>query len=491
MKDRVPTYPGRVKLTPVEGQENTYDMTRADQPAQAGTPLNKATLLKDETAEKLGLDPADDPTVDDALNGLAVRDVKNNFKVGDTLTTVRTDLGDKWLLCNGENLSAESYPELSQLFKGEYLSNINNVGPEGNSCVDVIHDEGVYAVLKADTATGVVKLLTSSNLESTVWAEKELWNSQSSSHFYYYPYLMKIQKINNYYVVNGSRYDGAKYYGCIAYATSLTGEWTVVDICETSYDNRATGISDFKYLNGYYVAVGGRMSNSTKFQSSVWYSTSLAGGYTQVVLNQSNRATIYSGKIFGPNSVSYINGQYIVCGSIANGDNRNTAKIWYSSTLNGTWSDYSVWTSSSTSGYGGYETCAFNILYYAGYYYVTGVDSSNARGVRSTALNSGWVDYNVVGYNPVIISGYVYSMRPTYIYVSEVTETEILPYDSTKRTRILGSGGVQIKENGQEIIIPDQIYGASNTKAINVSPKSFTLPTISLDSTYTYIKAKE
>lgn len=68
MKDRVPTYPGRVKLTPVEGQENTYDMTRADQPTQAGTPLNKATLLKDETAEKFGFDPADDPTVDDALS---------------------------------------------------------------------------------------------------------------------------------------------------------------------------------------------------------------------------------------------------------------------------------------------------------------------------------------------------------------------------------------------------------------------------------------
>ena len=28
--DRIPTYPGRVKMTPVAGQENTYDMVRAD-----------------------------------------------------------------------------------------------------------------------------------------------------------------------------------------------------------------------------------------------------------------------------------------------------------------------------------------------------------------------------------------------------------------------------------------------------------------------------
>jgi len=42
--DRVPTYPGRVTLTPVAGQANTYDMARADSPTVAGTPLDKATF---------------------------------------------------------------------------------------------------------------------------------------------------------------------------------------------------------------------------------------------------------------------------------------------------------------------------------------------------------------------------------------------------------------------------------------------------------------
>lgn len=44
MKDRVPRYPGRVKMTPVAGQANTYDMVRADEPTQVGTPLNKKLL---------------------------------------------------------------------------------------------------------------------------------------------------------------------------------------------------------------------------------------------------------------------------------------------------------------------------------------------------------------------------------------------------------------------------------------------------------------
>ena len=73
MKDRVPLYPGRVKMVPVAGQENTYDMSRADSPQQEGTPLNKATLLSDETAALIWPDastrPAD-PTVDDALAAL-------------------------------------------------------------------------------------------------------------------------------------------------------------------------------------------------------------------------------------------------------------------------------------------------------------------------------------------------------------------------------------------------------------------------------------
>lgn len=55
MQDRVPLYPGRVTMTPVAGQANTFDMVRADDPTQEGTPLNKATLLKDATAALYGL----------------------------------------------------------------------------------------------------------------------------------------------------------------------------------------------------------------------------------------------------------------------------------------------------------------------------------------------------------------------------------------------------------------------------------------------------
>ena len=70
MQDRVSLYPGRVKLEPVAGQSNLYDLTRADQPTQEGTPLNKASLLKDATAALLGL--GTDAVPDDAFVALVL-----------------------------------------------------------------------------------------------------------------------------------------------------------------------------------------------------------------------------------------------------------------------------------------------------------------------------------------------------------------------------------------------------------------------------------
>ena len=40
--DRAPQYPGRVTITPVSG--NTYTITRADQPTQAGTQIDAGLL---------------------------------------------------------------------------------------------------------------------------------------------------------------------------------------------------------------------------------------------------------------------------------------------------------------------------------------------------------------------------------------------------------------------------------------------------------------
>lgn len=71
MQDRVSQYPGRIKLVPVSGQENVYDMEWADGATVEGTPLNKANLLTDATATAIGLNSSATPnTAINQLNSL-------------------------------------------------------------------------------------------------------------------------------------------------------------------------------------------------------------------------------------------------------------------------------------------------------------------------------------------------------------------------------------------------------------------------------------
>lgn len=98
MQDRVSLHPGRVKLVPVAGQENTYDMVRADSPTQEGTPLNKDSLLKDATAALFGLGA--DAVPDDAFASLT-----NCFAQILVTTTPNTKVT---ALLNGKTVSATS-----------------------------------------------------------------------------------------------------------------------------------------------------------------------------------------------------------------------------------------------------------------------------------------------------------------------------------------------------------------------------------------------
>lgn len=104
MKDRIPLYPGRVTLTPVSGQANTYDLTRADQPTQEGTPLNKASLLKDATAALYGKTAEAVP--DDLLSVLsksALAQLKEKY----TKTTIGTLAAGKTITLNVDGAPIE------------------------------------------------------------------------------------------------------------------------------------------------------------------------------------------------------------------------------------------------------------------------------------------------------------------------------------------------------------------------------------------------
>ena len=68
MTDRIPTLPGEVLITPKDGGAPFRAViTQDDEPEQLGTAWSKANVLTDPTAIALGLDPATDPTPNDAF----------------------------------------------------------------------------------------------------------------------------------------------------------------------------------------------------------------------------------------------------------------------------------------------------------------------------------------------------------------------------------------------------------------------------------------
>ena len=74
MKNRDSAFPGRIKLTPVDAANGIYDLTRADEPRDPGTPLNKKLLDFAVAACGVTAGTATAYTLDDEFGGFELVD---------------------------------------------------------------------------------------------------------------------------------------------------------------------------------------------------------------------------------------------------------------------------------------------------------------------------------------------------------------------------------------------------------------------------------
>lgn len=82
MKNRDSAFPGRIKLTPVDEANGIYDLTRADEPRDPGTPLNKKLLDFAVAACGVTAGTATAYTLDDEFGGFELVDgAKVNFRL--------------------------------------------------------------------------------------------------------------------------------------------------------------------------------------------------------------------------------------------------------------------------------------------------------------------------------------------------------------------------------------------------------------------------
>lgn len=118
MLDRESRYPNRIKLNPVSGQSNVFDVERADEPIVEGTRLDKALL--DHAVAANGVTSGTDTAfiLDDESFSLD-DGAKINFKLhvdsGATPTINVNNTGDKALM-------ASRYKPMPKVFAGIWLT---------------------------------------------------------------------------------------------------------------------------------------------------------------------------------------------------------------------------------------------------------------------------------------------------------------------------------------------------------------------------------
>lgn len=301
---------------------------------------NKANVLPDDVCSALGINPQTSEPKDAFLAAA--------LQVGDTLTTTRTDLGDNWLLCNGDTVETSDYPNLKEVMP---------------TTVD-----GPWTAIE--------------NLKET------------------YPnfptVIMEVRVLNGYIFVVGYRPMGNSQIACVACSTSLSGQWTVVDLYN------ANGISDINgdyrlremvYANGYYMFLGyGRSAAET----SGSYTHQLV--YTNNPLGEWQRRTISTDiPDIGRNSqttsnISYCNGYYVI--SVYSTSNY---ALVYSDSLDGTFTVQIIYRGSTS-----FDTDA-DVMYpvvYLGGYYVVHCTNGMVFYSQDISATYNWASYNMeIGYN--------------------------------------------------------------------------------------------
>lgn len=130
MKDRITERPNRRLITPEDGSTPYYaDITRADDPIEAGTPLNKANLLSSATADIIGLPSSPDPTVNLALNMLGTKISKFSQVIYN---------------CNGVNDNVALQTLVNDYFNIASAPRVLNVVLAGTFGVDNTHTSMVF-----------------------------------------------------------------------------------------------------------------------------------------------------------------------------------------------------------------------------------------------------------------------------------------------------------------------------------------------------------
>ena len=407
---------------------------------------NSGQVLLDSDAQvTTGL--ASGSTLDDALQSV-VKD-GGAFQIGDTLTTARTNLGDKWLLCNGKQITQTDYPVLVGLLGAKPFGWVS----KGTSTTANINN-----IVNKTTATGDLFLAKSDT------------EVQNSYHCYYSTDLLSWQSLKT----SDRKFD----IWCVNGTWIIYSDYAaIVDEHKKAsyYSGENMNFDNFTAINGITERIDGVAYWNGKYYLSSKYHDLSSGKDTYYFYIYSNLSNVpQQVKVDGTGSLHVLPEGVAMC-RISGADTTNV----FVTVVNQQEQITKYTVSVPIKIRGAY------IEYFNGYYYAiltTYATSGNLyRMYKSSSLTG---TYSPVTYNGTAIQAKYLTITDDYL----ITDTG---YYIDKENNVYKQAN-PIKATVPILVGKDKYYTMVNTTAYQSNiAASATLPKVSIASgLYTYIKAK-
>lgn len=450
----------------------TYTKAAEDFPA-AGTPFDIALLSKGGRVQF-------PQTLAECVRmpgGERLGDVLST-QIGDTLTTARNDLGSNWLLCNGDLVSKEQYPELWDVLSksqeaegiGATYQEINDAVSSGRNqyCGGIAYGNGYWVICVSHDGREDLGVYYSTDKVS--WTYKLISSGRQNSSAY------RIRFVNGYFVICASISGGAE----ILYTQDPSANWS------SSFNAGFYACVDILYVDNTFVAcVNSQNTNGI----SILYSSAITDNFSRwsSVTVAGYGETAYS--------MSYVNGYWVVCGNHYSSSSGNQANIWYTQNYKGSWISNKIGTDGAAKG----------ILYNSKQYMIYGGPVNNKAAIWYGDSLDTLTHKEIAGnFSDVydFIDGVRFNGITILLDVGEIAESksELFYLYDELITSELNIPSINISDTCGLCITEDTtgfMVGCGNQfdpiAAIEVWDKKLMqkLPTITNDLTYTYIKARK
>lgn len=414
-------------------------------------------LLDSDARVTTGL--ASGSTLDDALQSV-VKD-GGAFQIGDTLTTARTNLGDKWLLCNGKQITQTDYPVLVGLLGAKPFGWVS----KGTSTTANINN-----IVNKTTATGDLFLAKSDT------------EVQNSYHCYYSTDLLSWQSLKT--------SDRKFSIWCLNGTWIIYSDYTVIadgPKKASYYSGENMDFDNFTPINGITESIRGAAYWNGKYYLSTTSSDSEDNnGYIYIYTDLSQPPVKIS--VGRRQSGSALTGALTVVPEgvvLCEGSTSTNGNAAYRIHVVDAQNSVSRYNGTIT----GYHASPQSIQYFNGYYYMTtyykstsGPSVLNHTLFRSTTLNG---SYSKVKYNNTTdVTANTITITDDYL----ITDTG---YYIDKENNVYKQAN-PIKATVPILVGKDKYYTMVNTTAYQSNiAASANLPKVSTASgLYTYIKAK-